>query len=274
MVFIAAFIAFCSLLEGSVLQQLSFEVASIKQADTTAPGRVRGVSCHGVDGEVGHPLLRPNTGLGRCRMMGTNLKQLISSAYDIGLDEIVGGPSWVDSLPYTIDAKAEDASAYTKTQLIQMIRPLLTDRFKLQFHNEVRQTQGYMLVVAKNGPKLKMAIDGEAPKPLTNPQGAAAGPGKGGTPGQGILFGPNTAASIAANLALRLHVPITDNTGLTGKYNVELHWTLDELDNQPAADKPPSLFTALQEQLGLRLEPAKIPINAFVIDNAEKPVEN
>jgi uncharacterized protein (TIGR03435 family) len=103
-------------------------------------------------------------------MMGTNLKQLISSAYDIGLDEIVGGPSWIDSLPYTIDAKADDSSAYTKTQLLQMIRPLLTDRFKLQFHNEIRQTPGYSLVVAKHGPKLKVAVDGEVLKPPAIPQ--------------------------------------------------------------------------------------------------------
>ena len=109
--FFAAFIAFCSLLKGSAQEQLSFEVASIKQADTTAPGRVRGVTCRGVDGAVGHPLLTPNTGLGRCRMIGTNVKQLISSAYGVGLDEIAGGPSWVESLPYTIEAAAADPSA-------------------------------------------------------------------------------------------------------------------------------------------------------------------
>lgn len=255
-------------------QPLSFEVVSIKQADTTAPGRVRGVTCRGVDGVVGHPLLTPNTGLGRCRMMGTYVKQLISSAYGVGMDEIVGGPSWLESLPYTIEARAADPSSYTKAQLIRMIRPLLTDRFKLQFHNEVRQTTGYSLAIAKNGPKLKLTNDGQAPNPPVNQRTAAAGPGKASTPGLGMLLGPMTTAGIAANLALRLHAPITDDTGLTGKYSVELHWTPDELAGDSGADRPPSLFVALQEQLGLRLEPAKVPINTFVIDHAEKPAEN
>lgn len=271
---ISTFITFSCVLMGVVLQQPSFEVASIKQMDTTLPGRVRGVSCHGVDGAFGHPLLTPTTALGRCRMMGTSLKQLVSAAYGAGPDEIVGGPSWAESLPYTIEAEAADPQRYTKAQLSQMIRPLLRDRFKLQFHNEIRQVSGYSLVIARNGPKLQAAVDGEEPKPPTA-QGVQAGPGKGSnSAGQDMLSGPITTASIAANLALRLHFPITDNTGLPGKYNVDLHWISDELAGEAAADRPPSLFTALQEQLGLRLEPAKIPINTFVIDSAEKPTDN
>jgi uncharacterized protein (TIGR03435 family) len=168
-------------------------------------------------------------------------------------EEITGRPDWVSSEPYDIDAKAEDAASATDMQLKVMLRQLLTDRFKLQFHTVQKEMKGYSLVVAKSGAKLK--------------------PGEGDFQGSRYEGGKVTATNatmgaFAQSLSSRLRAPVSDQTGLVGGYAFSL---AIPSDNDPAA---PSIFTLLQEELGLRLESTNVPVNIFMIDHAEKPDAN
>jgi uncharacterized protein (TIGR03435 family) len=129
---------------------LAFEVASIKQEDTRLPNSIAGGVCHGSDspGQVGIPGM--TVALGRCRYVGTKVKQLINNAYGgVAMNRIVGGPNWIDTLPFSIDAKAEEGSMPRRAQLLQMMRTLLEDRFKLKFHREMKEVRGYPLVVGR-----------------------------------------------------------------------------------------------------------------------------
>lgn len=207
-------------------------------------------------------------------------KSLIATAYGIKDDLISGGPDWVGSTGYDIEAKVAsfDADAphqLTRTQRNQMLQSLLTDRFQLTTHNETKEAPIYQLVVAKGGLKLHEATPGD-----TYPNGPK-GPDGVSHPGM-MMFRPDglTAQAIPITalldmLSRQLHRPVVDKTGLTGKYDIALHFTPD---NGPAADSPdssgPSIFTALEEQLGLKLESTKGPVQTLVIDHIEKPSEN
>jgi uncharacterized protein (TIGR03435 family) len=174
---------------------------------------------------------------------------------------ITGGPDWVKSGDerFNIEAKVEDPTKATQQQLEAMLQALLIDRFKLKFHREQKDVPGFALVIAKNGSKLKetkseevvMSIR-EAVKPI---------------PGQPIAIKARKySMPRLADLLTRFGPrQIIDATGLPGAYDFELSW--DETAG-------PSLFSALQEQLGLRLEPRKVPVSYFVIDSARRPTEN
>jgi len=140
------------------------------------------------------------------------------------------------------------------------MKTLLADRFKLKFHRESKEVPGYILVVAEGGPKLK--------------EPSADEPRRGSVSGIGTLSGLTSAASIAGTVARDLGVPVIDNTGLTGRYIVDFKWTPENQRGVDAINQGPSIFTALQEQLGLRLVPKPTTIEFLVIDSAEKPTEN
>jgi bla regulator protein BlaR1 len=237
----------------------SFDVASIKS------GNSKDARSWGVHIQPG--------GLFRCE--NTTLKQLISFAYDLKNYEILSGPTWVDSAVFTIEARAPDPSARDRndqTQMKSRIQSLLEDRFHLASHFETRQEPVYELVIAKNGQKMRAS-----PKTATD---------SGLAPRPGHVIAKNVALSqLARSLSLQLGRTILDKTGLTEKYDFELIYTPEARDGifgellppeslaavDPAA---PSIFTALQEQLGLRLESAKAPLSILIIDSAEKPSEN
>jgi len=240
---------------------LAFEVASIKQEDITLPNRVTGGACHGSDspGQVGIPGM--TVALGRCRYVGAKVNQLINNAYGgIALDRIIGGPGWIDSLPFSIDAKAEEGSVPTRAQLMEMMRTLLEDRFKLKFHREMKEVSGYALVTGKNGIKLKESAEGTRAGVVNRP---------------GSITGSMSIAFLAGSLTGPLGAPVTDGTGLTARYDIDLKWSPDVGQAATTASDPtgPSIFTAIQE-LGLRLEPKKTSIELFVIDSIEKPSSN
>jgi uncharacterized protein (TIGR03435 family) len=240
---------------------LSFEVASIKQEDTTLPNRIAGGVCHGSDSPpvVGIPGM--TVALGRCRYVGAKVKQLLNNAYGVAPDRIVGGPGWIDSLPFSIDAKAEDAPIPTRAQLMQMMRTLLEDRFKLKFHRESKEVPGFALVRGKGGIKLRESTE-------STPRGSSIDM-------RGSIKGSMSMSMLAGSLRGLVGAPVTDGTGLTGRYDVDIKWTPDVTPNPPTASDPagPSIFTALQE-LGLRLDPQKTTIELFVIDSIEKPTGN
>jgi uncharacterized protein (TIGR03435 family) len=187
-------------------------------------------------------------------------------------------PSWTKSERYDVEAKVdyEDVpkwKALSLTQKSLALQPFLVKRFNLQFHHETRERPTYSLVVAKNGPKLQKAQHVE-----TNPSGTSSPDGTGDTdqstvtPGKIVLKGSSLA--VLANLlsSQGLSHPVVDKTGLTDLYDITLRWSPADVGSSDAS--LPSLFTALREQLGLKLEYNKNPIDVIVIDHIEKPSAN
>ena len=231
-----------------------------------------------------------------------DLKSLIRLAYDVQDFQISGGPSWINSDKYDIEARgaAPDMGAMrdmTEEQRKaandlrkQMIRALLADRFKLTIRKESKDAPIYALVVAKGGPKIKelppeVKTPGEDPKEMPDkpdpkrPMRGGMRMGRGEINSMGIKL-----SFLADNLSGQVGRKVIDQTGLKGDYTFELKWTPDESQGQgfkgpgdgppPPDANGPSIFTALQEQLGLKLESQKGPVDLLVIDHAEKASEN
>jgi bla regulator protein blaR1 len=224
------------------------------------------------------------------------LKVLIQQAYGIEDNQIVGAPSWLGSARYDIEAKVSSSDTdalhnLSSDQRRLMLQPLLADRFQLKVHTEVRDLPVLTLVIAKGGPKLHEAKPGDTyPNGLKDFNGQGGGPGMmlmrpGQLTGQGLPL-----SSLARVLTQQLGSTVQDKTGLTGKYDLTLQWTPDRNGSaMPGAPEPglqgpgaggstdasgPSIFSAIQEQLGLKLESQKGPVEVLVIDHVETPSEN
>jgi uncharacterized protein (TIGR03435 family) len=248
----------------------SFEVATIKPADVKNP-RPPSVNISG----------------DQFAATGMTLKELIRIAYDLnyGADrQVSGGPAWTASTRFDIVAK-EDPALGEKLEklsseergglLRQMLRELLADRFKLQIHHETSELSVYELVMSKSGSKLMPSVG----LPSSNDADNSAKPrswirfaGKGrleGTDADAQML--VTVLSMQPEIGGRL---VVDKTGLTGKYDFTLKWTpdMDPGADAPGAETGPSLFTALEEELGLRLETTKAPVDVIVIDRVESPI--
>jgi uncharacterized protein (TIGR03435 family) len=209
---------------------------------------------------------------------GFTAQMLIRAAYGYDDDRISGGPKWLNSDRYEIKAKIAESDVPALARLgpdqrNQMLQPVLTDRFQLLFHRELRQLPVYALVVSKNGPRLK-------PSPT-------AGPGEKSDPQMrmataGQLTGKRFPISLLVQwLSLHVGRPVLDQTNLTDVYDFTLQWAPDlgashasGGGQESAADSAASIFTALQEQLGLKLEPTKGPVETLVIDRVQRPSEN
>jgi uncharacterized protein (TIGR03435 family) len=184
-------------------------------------------------------------------------------------DRISGVPSWTKSERYDIAAKvnAADATALSKLTRDQrglMLQELLADRFKLKVHREMKVLPIFALVVAKRGPLLKPAQGG----------GDTVNFGEGHIQAQGIPL-----SSLASMLTQETGRTVVDETGLTGKYDLTLDWAPDDGDSSDAGGEQrdssgPSIFTAVEEKLGLRLVSEKGPVEGLVIDHVERPSEN
>jgi uncharacterized protein (TIGR03435 family) len=260
----------------------SFEAASIKPSKSGTPGLFR----------IG---LEPG---GRFVANGINVSTLIQIAYNVKENQISGAPSWFNSDRFDIQAKPDDAAAAEMQKLPpekrseqsrQMLQSLLADRFKLKLGHETRELSVYLLTVAKNGPKFKES---------TLPQ--QQGPAGSEPPRRGIMMNGRGQLNVidakldmfANVLSHQLGRVVIDKTGLTGRYDFTLHWTPDPGEGPvmpggpgPGRESPggappppeqsgPSLFTALQEQLGLKLESQKAPVDILLIEHVEKPSEN
>jgi len=251
--------------------QLTFEVASIKPSDPDA----RGTSIQFMPG-------------GGLKMMNIPLRAMITFAYDVRDFQVSGGPGWIGNERFDVMAKADRAAgdgpvdfaamndSQRKTmrdQITERLRALMADRFQLVVHKETKEQPIYALVVSKNGAKLQETKEtGNQQNMMTN---------RGRSQGHAIQVG-----MLAQSLAGLTGRPVVDKTGLTGKYDFVLEWTPDPGADaraqgfgngvtEPApAPGGPSIFTALQEQLGLRLESQKGPVETIVIDRAEKPSDN
>ena len=202
------------------------------------------------------------------------LKLLIAAAYNLNPKAISGGPAWLSSEHYDILAVTPGEVQPTRDEQMAMLRSLLSDRFKLTFHRQPKVFSVYALEVAKGGPKLR-------PSTASPEDPAVMGPGQ-VFPQRILLPARNASMKDFTSLLQRaiLDRPVIDRTGLAGRYDFELEWAPDESqfggEVAAATNTAPSLplLSAIQQELGLRLEPTKAPIDAFVVDTAERPSEN
>jgi uncharacterized protein (TIGR03435 family) len=234
---------------------LEFEVASIKLIDPSesAGGRLE---------------LLPG---GRFVATSLPLRTIILRAYDVKDYQLLGAPDWLVKDRFAIQAKAPEGSV-SDAQMWLMVRRLLEDRFQLKMHRETKELPVYVLVVGKSGPKIQAAKDSLV-------QGGL-GVGRGS-----ITARSTTLANVAIALSRLLGRPVVDETQLSGNYEFKLHYDQSsvglpfsgprqESDATAPDATEPSIFTAVQEQLGLRLESTKGPVEVLVIDHVEKPSKN
>jgi len=232
-----------------------FDVATIKPSIPDRPGKLFTVK--------GRQVLTINT----------SVNDLMTMAYEVHAKQIIGGPSWLESDKYDITGQPVGQGLPSLAQMRAMIRQLMTDRFKLTFHREKRELPAYAMTVVPGGPKMT--------KNDANPNGLPnlLFRGLGNLPASNA-----TMADLASVLQTAvLDRPVVDRTGLPGRYDFTLLWTPDETQfNQMGVRVPPPspdatapvLFTAFQEQLGLKLESTKAPVDVIVIDRIERPSEN
>lgn len=221
------------------LGQSKFEVVSIKPA--ADQGRLR------IDFSPG----------GRFSARGVTVKILLRNAYGLQDYQISGGPGWISTAGFDIEARADaGAGEPAREQVLKMIGALLADRFRLASHRETGQLPIYALVVGKRGAKLQAAGSGAAPTRSLK---------------MGHLVTKKMSMTELANiLTFDLKRPVRDDTGLKGDFAFTLEWA----PGLGQSDAGPSLFTAVQEQLGLKLESTKGPVEVLVIDHVERPSEN
>jgi uncharacterized protein (TIGR03435 family) len=253
----------------------TFEVATIKplgEANADVLARFGG-GCDGNAPRVDH----------RRFTVSTTAYALITWAYGFNKNGgcsfvsygglITGGPAWIRTDRFAIQALMPEGSAeYSFGQFMNgqapqleiMIRNLLADRFHLAIHREMKEVPGYTLVVAKNGPKIRPATERDVPPPPAQ---------RGATPSASRhVYMRTTMTYVALGLGVITRRPVVDRTGLAGDFIFELEYAPDEAP--PGESSAPSVFTAVQEQLGLKLEPAKVPAEVVVVDRAEKPSED
>ena len=207
-----------------------------------------------------------------------SLLDVVMFGFDLHPSQVVGGPSWLDTEKYDIVAEPEGEGAPSLQQWRAMLQKLLADRFRFTFHRDRKDLSAYAIVIAKNGPKL--AKSGGDPNGL---------PGFSGPRGKWVARNTTMAELAAFFGILFLDRPMVDHTGLSGRYDLTLEWTPDQpqlagagatagvtVPPAPADDlsAPPDLFTAFQQQLGLKLEAVKAPVSVIVIDRVEKPSAN
>jgi uncharacterized protein (TIGR03435 family) len=192
------------------------------------------------------------------------LNMLISIAYGLDIKYILDQPKWMDSQQYDVDAKIEGDQQVTAEQAKPLLQKLLAQRFNLKVHRESRVISGYALVIANDGPKLRSGGK------LVRPSGTSAAVHIKLT--QNRLDARDvTLIALARVLEVSIGEPVMDKTGLTGSYDIELSFARP---NDPDSTYH-SIFTALQEQLGLKLESAKVPVDNLVIDHVDRvPTEN
>jgi uncharacterized protein (TIGR03435 family) len=199
---------------------------------------------------------------------GAVAKLVLMVAYDVQESQIVGGGSWLDSEKWDIEAKSDRGHEAGVEETRRMLQNMLEERFALRIHREMQQRPAYILTIAKGGPKFKAQPDGRTNYLIT---------------GNSISLERGDLAHMVQLLSTALGRPVIDRTGLGGIYDLSLKW-----DDAPIADggllgldapaapenDRGSIFTAIQDQLGLRLESQRAPVDVIVIDQVERPSAN
>jgi uncharacterized protein (TIGR03435 family) len=239
-----------------------FEVATIKPSDPNRPGWGITVNPSGV-----------------FRTLNTSLNDLIKFAYDMHPKQVAGAPSWADSEKFDIEAKPGTPGMPSVTQMKVMLQKLLADRFSLASHKDKKELSAYAITVVNGGVKIKKEENATIPVP-----------GFGGQPQRGFNARNATLAEFASVMQAQfMDLPVIDQTGLGDtRYTFMVKFTPDPgmrpfggaappPEAQPATadpDAPPDLFSAMEQQLGLRMRTAKAPVEVMVIDKIEKPSAN
>jgi len=232
-----------SLVASAQTARTQFEVATVKLNDHSDP----------------HIGSGPSVKNGTFMAGNLTLKKLISYAFDVQEFQMKA-PAWLESEHFDVTAKMPDGSP--DAQARPMLRTLLEDRFHLKTHSETSEMSVYALVVGKSGSKLKEVQAGEEVKPPKMPPHAA------------MMMTKGPLSDFAADLAPKVGRPVVDKTGMTGTFRVFLVYaSTGAAPADATADSAPDLFTAIQEQLGLKLEPQKGQVACLVIDSAEKVPE-
>jgi len=261
LVLFAARAGFCQI--PAAAPESGFEVASIRPGDPAATGTRIGVSPGGM-------------------FTATNvtLKALIQQAYEVRDFQISGGPGWLDAQRYDIAAKSnltgvsdEEMRKMTDQQrdaiearFLLKLRMLLADRFQLKIHRVTKELPVYALTVARSGPRISPAADDEVARGRLRIRRWDAG--------TSVITGTAVPLARLVNaLSNQVGRTVVDKTGLQGDYDFKITFTPD-MGLQGAAGDGPSIFAALQEQLGLRLESEKGPVEVLVVDSAQKASEN
>ena len=272
-----ALMAIPLLCQTPAAQKPSFEVASIKPSE---PGQ-RGSRAQ----------VQPG---GRVVINNVAVRNMMTIAYGVRDFQITGGPGWLETDGWDIEARAGEGftppaappDPNTPDPMAIRLQSLLEDRFHLKIHHETKDLPIYELSISRGGSKMKLSEDQSIPLP-----GQPAPPPQPGTVPRGGLRrnpGAMTAAAVpvsflAMSLSQQLGRPVVDKTGLQGLYDFRLQWTPDPqpaagrdagAPGPPAIQDGPSIFTALQEQLGLKLDSAKGPVDIIVVDSVQKPTEN
>lgn len=253
MKFAAYIVFFTAALLG---QTPSFEAASIKPANPESRGS-------GIN-------VLPE----RIRVINASLKFCVEVAWNVKDFQVSGGPAWADTERFDIDAVA--AQPFKKDEFRAMLQTLLAERFAVVVHHDMQQKSGYALVIGKNGPKLPPPVDDPGLLFSRTSTGDMTLTAKSASMGQ-----------LASALSSNLGATVVDRTGLDGRFDVSMQWTPDPSSRpligksgEPLPPPPtdaipgPSIFTVLQEKLGLKLESQKVPVEIIVIDHAERPTAN
>jgi|HubBroStandDraft_5_1064220.scaffolds.fasta_scaffold167156_1 uncharacterized protein (TIGR03435 family) len=207
-------------------------------------------------------------------MTNMPLEDMVQWAFGLFLgDEITGLPEWAKHERYDVTAKVSDGdvAAFRKVidpvQRAPMLQKILVDRFHLKYHYDLKALPVYALVVGKNGVRMTEI------QPGLDANGMKFGGGR--QVGRGLIRSMGQPMKPLVNqLSIELKRPVVDRTGLKGFYNFTLRWTPEDGAPPEGDVAAPSIFTAVQEELGLKLEPAKAPVQVLVIDNLERPSEN
>lgn len=256
----SAAIVLSSVAWGQTAPPLSFEVASVKPSAAFAGGPLR-VSIQGGPG---------SNDPGTIVTENMTLRNLIIRSYKVNSYQLVG-PDWLANTRFDIVAKV--AANTTNDQVMEMWRTLFSQRFHLNLHQETRELPVYALVLGKGGPKFQEA-ESDLPEPEA-PLSKGAAPGGDGP----YRVGPEKMlmSELSDMLARNVDRPVIDQTSLTARYLISLAWQRDDLPSPPKSEGSdlPSIFAALQEQLGLKLEARKASVKVLVIDQIERtPEEN
>jgi len=260
-------LCFTSAAAQSTGQRLAFEVATIKPAAQA--------DLQGVYGNLFPMIMRGGPGTsnpGQISFKNASFRSILMSAYALKQYQI-SGPDWIRTTGFNIEAKLPAGA--TREQLKPMLQALLAERFHLTVHRETRDLPVFALVIAKSGPKLATGKDPED-------GGGSFGAWK-GNPRR--VATNETMRGLAEFLSPFLERPVIDQTGLTGRYDFTLYWAAEypmvrvapkaPRAEEATPDPAPAIFQAVQDQLGLKLDPRKAPIEILVVDRVEKiPTEN
>ena len=242
----------------------AFDVASIRQNITSTDG---------------HHHIYNDHSESHFRTVNVSLEDLVQYAYGLPKTQILGGTAWFDSTTFDIDAKSDAAvdaqlkglpDDEARKRKMLMVQALLADRFQFKAHQETRELPVYALVVAKGGPAFKPSDANGTTVSITTGSGINR---------IHVQGSDNTIDLLARELAQQLGRVVVDKTGIDARYDITLRWTPDDrpaplLNGAPDPSAPPGIFTAIQEQLGLKLESTKGPVPVLVIDHIAMPSDN